>query len=397
MGRRAKEKVNKEEEKQVDAADNDDLYHHEEKEEKRQQQQQQQMQLDNEIYSPTNEASDEDKDVFYEMLQREIDATPRHDLLILFGDANAKVGSDNTGWEGTLGNEGLGIMNDNGLRFASLCTENSLVIGGTCFRHKDIHKYTWTSPNGRDRNQIDHIAIRRRFRRSLLDVKVQRGADAASDHHLVRCKVRLKLARNRKKHMSRTIYDTEKLKDPIQKRTFSIALKNRFEALASEDLSVDDAWTEYRDIYRNTAAETLGQRARTRKDWLSPTTWNCIEERRVLKHSLLNCRSERVKEKKQQIYQKKDKEVKKRARADKRRTLERIAEEAERAAHQNNLKELYMKTKLLSGCLKKPSTGIRAKDGTVITTEEEVLERWKEHFYEVLNVACEETGFPEGC
>ncbi|KAL9964923.1 hypothetical protein ACROYT_G028636 [Oculina patagonica] len=86
-----------------------------------------------------------------------------------------------------------------------------------------------------------------------------------------------------------------------------------------------------------------------------------------------------------------------RAHEDKRMTLERIAEEAEMAAHQNNLKELYMKTKLLSGYLKKPSTGIRAKDGTVITIEEEVLERVKEHFYEVLNVACEETGFPEGC
>ena len=56
------------------------------------------------------------------------------------------------------------------------------------------------------------------------------------------------------------------------------------------------------------------------------------------------------------MYQMKDKEVKKRARADKRRTLERVAEEAERAAHQNNLKELYTKTKVLSGCLKKPST-----------------------------------------
>ena len=72
------------------------------------------------IYSTTNEASNEDKDAFYEMLQREIDATPLHDLLILLGDENATVGSDNTGWEGTLGNEGLGIMNDNGLRFASL-------------------------------------------------------------------------------------------------------------------------------------------------------------------------------------------------------------------------------------------------------------------------------------
>ena len=51
------------------------------------------------------------------------------------------------------------------------------------------------------------------------------------------------------------------------------------------------------------------------------------------------------------MCQMKDKEVKKRAGAnkrDKRRTSERVAEEAKRAAHQNNLimKELYMKTTL---------------------------------------------------
>lgn len=53
--------------------------------------------------------------------------------------------------------------------------------------------------------------------------------------------------------------------------------------------------------------------------------------------------------------------------------MERGAEEAERAAHQNNQKELYTKTKLLSGCLKKLSTGIRRKDGKVITIEEKCL------------------------
>ena len=76
--------------------------------------------------------------------------------------------------------------------------------------------------------------------------------------------------------------------------------------------------------------------------------------------------------------------------------MERVAEEAERAAHQNNLKEIYTKTKL-RGYLKKPSTGIRTKEGNVITTEEEVLERWKEHFYEILNVFCEEADLTEGC
>ena len=39
---------------------------------------------------------------------------------------------------------------------------------------------------------------------------------------------------------------------------------------------------------------------------------------------------------------------------------------------------------------------MRTKEGKVITTEEEVLERWQEHFYEILNVACEEIDLPEG-
>jgi len=76
-------------------------------------------------------------------------------------------------------------MNDNGLRFASLYSENSFVIGGTCFKYKDISNYRWKTPNGHDRNQIDHVAIWRRFSRSLLDIIVQLGADATSDHHLV--------------------------------------------------------------------------------------------------------------------------------------------------------------------------------------------------------------------
>lgn len=37
-----------------------------------------------------NDANDEDKDAFYEMLQKEIDTMPLHHLLILLGDANAK-------------------------------------------------------------------------------------------------------------------------------------------------------------------------------------------------------------------------------------------------------------------------------------------------------------------
>ena len=92
-----------------------------------------------------------------------------------------------------MGQEGHGKMNENGERLANLCSTNGLVIGGTIFKHKDIHKITWNSPNGRDKNQIDHIIINGKWRRSLLDTRAYRGADVNSDHHLVAAKLQLKL------------------------------------------------------------------------------------------------------------------------------------------------------------------------------------------------------------
>ena len=78
------------------------------------------------------------------------------------GVMNAKVGSENTGYETCMGKEGVGVRNDNGQRFTDLCSENGLAIGGTVFRHKIIHKLTWVSPDAKTSNQIDHIAINRK-------------------------------------------------------------------------------------------------------------------------------------------------------------------------------------------------------------------------------------------
>ena len=42
-------------------------------------------------------------------------------------------------------------------------------------------------------NQIDHIAVNGKWRRFLQDVRVYRGADVNSDHHLLVAKIKLKL------------------------------------------------------------------------------------------------------------------------------------------------------------------------------------------------------------
>nr|KAG5698764.1 hypothetical protein BaRGS_032183 [Batillaria attramentaria] len=108
-------------------------------------------------------------------------------MTILMGDFNAKIGSDNTGYEDTIRTHGLGQMNENGERFADFCALNQLVIGGSIFPHKRIHKATWRSPDHVTENQIDHICISRKFRRSWRDVRVMRDIPPAETELPINC------------------------------------------------------------------------------------------------------------------------------------------------------------------------------------------------------------------
>ena len=139
-------------------------------------------------HAPTNEAIDEEKDEFYSQLQDSISSCSRHDMIIVMGDLNAKVGSSNTHRGKVMGKFGVGIMNDNGERLCDFCSVNGLVITGTIFPHKEIHKLTWRSPDGKTVNQIGHVMVNGRMRASIMDTRVMRGADVYSDHYLLRAR-----------------------------------------------------------------------------------------------------------------------------------------------------------------------------------------------------------------
>ena len=95
-----------------------------------------------------------------------------------------------------MGEHGCGIMSENGEHLLGFCIINNFVVGGTLFPHKDIQKLTWVSPGGRTSTQTDHLLINGKWRKSLQDVRVRRGADVGSDHHLVTVHIELKLQKS---------------------------------------------------------------------------------------------------------------------------------------------------------------------------------------------------------
>ena len=71
-------------------------------------------------------------------------------------------------------------------------------------------------------------------------------------------------------------------------------------------------------------------------------------QRKAIKQKLISARSERLKQRWQDEYQQKDREVKRQVRVDKRRWTEEIAKEAQNAAKQQHMKTLYTLAKVLS-------------------------------------------------
>ena len=101
-------------------------------------------------------------------LQDVRDNRNKHDLLIVTGDMNAKVGEENWDYDEVIGKYGLGQRNESGERLCEFCDiMNELVTTGTLFPPKNIHKATCVLPNRITRNQTDHVLIEKKLRDSV--------------------------------------------------------------------------------------------------------------------------------------------------------------------------------------------------------------------------------------
>lgn len=137
------------------------------------------------VYAPTETGPNDEKEVFYEELERTYNKLPNHCSKILLGDFNAQVGNE-TMYKPTIGGESAhDISNGNGMRLIEYAIAKELIITSTFFPSKLIHKHTWTAPNNIYKSQIDHVLINKNHRSSISNIRSHRGADGDSDHFLV--------------------------------------------------------------------------------------------------------------------------------------------------------------------------------------------------------------------
>jgi exonuclease III len=143
------------------------------------------------VYAPTLEARETEKDQFYESLINTINEE-REYYTIVMGDFNGKIGKqrENSSKQDCVGPYALEATNNNGKRMIELALAGRLKIAGTFFKKKLRRKWTWISPNGITRNEIDHLLTNDMT--IIKDISPITNFKFASDHKLVKCKIQIK-------------------------------------------------------------------------------------------------------------------------------------------------------------------------------------------------------------
>ncbi len=155
--------------------------------------------------------------------------------------------------------------------------------------------------------------------------------------------------------------------------------------ISDEKQELERKWANVKRSYNDTAREVLGRRKRSSKPWISTQSWKLVEERREIKVKREVVQSQRLKEKWQAEYTRKDREVKRSTRQDKRNWADNIAKEAQDAAEVGQIKTVYEATRKLCNDFAKKIGMVKDKNGNLLTDEYKIRDRWKEHFTEVLN------------
>jgi hypothetical protein len=174
------------------------------------------------------------------------------------------------------------------VRIVNFATSKNLVVKSTMFHHQNIHKYTWTSPDGQTHNQIDHILIDRRWHSNIPDVRSFRGADCDTDHYLVVARFRESLA-VRKQAAQR--FDGEKFNlrqlDDLEVRIqYRIEVTNRFAALenVSDDEDISRAWESIKENIKSSAKESLGlHEMKQHKPWFDEECLGILDQKKQAK------------------------------------------------------------------------------------------------------------------
>lgn len=261
-------------------------------------------------YAPTSPAETQIKETFYELTKQTINKIPKHEMLVVGGDFNAKIihleeeeeliyGKHYlVAPEGTLENTNTNTLENRRL-FLDFIRDNDLHICNLNFR-KRPEKLITHKPLGTIRSnsswdylhfeQMDYFLIRNRWKNANKNTESDVDAPIDSDHYPIWCKLKIKFKKLTKREENKQTQDLE-LTDEQKTQFNKLFTDNIDPQTASIHISaIDEALDAARKALKNKKQEI-------RKPWISERTYELILE----KHKMEQEADPRVQDKIKQV------------------------------------------------------------------------------------------------
>lgn len=329
-------------------------------------------------YAPQVGCELEEKEKFWNELDRVIESIPRGERVVIGADFNGHVGGGNRGDEEVMGRFGLRDRNLEGQAVVDFAKRMEMAVVNTYFQKREEHLITYKS-GGRS-TQIDYILCRRGNLREISDCKVVPGESVAKQHRMVVCKLTMEVRKRKRVKTEKKIKWWK-----LRKEECCEEFRKEVGAVLGCVEEFPDDWEATAAMIRETGRKVLGVSSGQRKEDKETWWWNDEVQESVQRKKLAKKRwdSERTEENRLE-YKERTREVKREVAKAKQKAYEELYQ---RLDTREGEKELYRLARQRNQAGKDVQQVrlIKDREGNVITSEESVLRRWKEYFEELLN------------
>ena len=327
-------------------------------------------------YAPQTGCDEEEKDKFWEEMDNAMVCIPNEERMFIGADLNGHVGEGNADCKDIMGVHGFGTRNAGGERIVEFASRTSMAVLNTYFTKKDEHKITYKS--GGRKTQIDYMLYRRKGLKEVADCKTLVGEHVTKQHRLLVCKLQLETKPRRPAPVEPRIR-WWKLKEDSIREDF----KRRVGQTLGQTLPED--WKTTTTTFKEIAKSVLGSssgRKKVDKDtwWWNPEVQTCIRSKKQTKKEW-DLKQDDPSKVAYKMACKATKRAVAKAKAEAYRTL------YEHLDTKEGEKDAYRLAKQRDKASKdvQEVRNIRDEDGNVLTSEEDILDRWKGYFERLMN------------
>uniref|UniRef100_A0A8D9AT98 Craniofacial development protein 2 n=1 Tax=Cacopsylla melanoneura TaxID=428564 RepID=A0A8D9AT98_9HEMI len=324
------------------------------------------------IYAPTFDHPDSEVEELYDNIAQIQEKIPKHEITILMGDFNAKLGKGNK--TDYIGSQGLGDRNERGDMLENFIEHQEMVALNTFFQQPPRRLYTWRSPQDRPekvvRNQIDFILINKRYRNCCTSMRTYPGADINSDHVPVIGEFRAKMKTTKRKTQKRC--NMRLMKEPKIREEVSHILNEKMENV-EENAPIEEQLEFINEMIQNIKDEYLKEDVsrEKKKTWMTDNILNLMEERRMNKGNTIE-------------YRRLNNQIRKEIREAKEKEKTQNCLEIEAYQRMYDDFNVHRKVKEVTGRFKRRQYGkLLDKDGKIIIEQQEKKERWMQYVEEL--------------